>query len=79
MKIGNDTHLKMLGLCELAKHHGKAMVDIEKMLGLLLNEPDDGCGYYGHISDCLYEDDPAAHLMRALKITVVDVQKQADG
>ena len=61
--------LQVMGLCEVVKRQVRAIKETEATLAELLAVPDDGDGYYGHVSDCIYEDDPFKHLSRLLTTT----------
>ena len=69
-------YLQMMGLCELAKGCRNRHSDIEVTLAELLGVKDDGGGYYGHVSDAMFEDDPADFIMRRLKLTKPVLTKQ---
>ena len=66
--ISESDYFKMLGLCALAKEHVKILNYIEAALGEMFPDHDQGNGYYGHISDAIFEDDPANHIIDRLKL-----------
>jgi hypothetical protein len=69
-KISQGDYLKVVGLLHLAHGYYQKTEDIIKATAGLLGEEGDN-GYYGHISDLIYEDaNDADSLLKALGIKV---------
>lgn len=70
MEISKEKYYQIVGLLTLCKSYTKKIDDITRTLAEIVNEPDDGGSYFGHVSDCIYEDDPVNYLLDRLDIEV---------
>lgn len=69
-EISWSDYLKVVGLFHLAHECYQKTEDIVKAVAELVDEKGDE-GYYGHVSDCIYEDiNDADELLRRLAIKI---------
>lgn len=60
----------IVGLLELARSHRDKLQDIEETMAEVLDAPEEYNNYYGHISDSVWENYSADHLLKIMDIEV---------
>lgn len=73
-EITYKEYLAVIGLLELAKQYNAKLQDLERSLASILNEfieDNSFDGYYGHVSDAIYEGYSAKELLDRLQIMVI--------
>ena len=70
--ITKDEYYQIIGLLTLGRNFRDKIVDVEKSLGELIEVEEDN-GYYGHVSDAIYENYSVNHLLKLLEIGTVDL------
>jgi hypothetical protein len=65
MKLKRTEYLQVVGLLALAPRHNQALKDIEEAIAAVVGEEPDG-GYYGHVSDAVYNGYSADKLLAKL-------------
>jgi hypothetical protein len=68
--VSKDEYICLVGLLTLASYHQHQIRDIERSMASLLEVQGDEFGYYGHVSDSLYEDYDAMELLKKLGISI---------
>ena len=69
-QITKSEHLQLIGLSVLAKNHMKELAEIERAMAEILNVPNEGGRYYGHVSDMIYSDITLEETLVRLQVKV---------
>lgn len=71
--ISRDEFYKLHGLMALALEHYAALKVIERAAAAIVGEPEDGTGYFGRVSDEVWNGETdVGSLLRGLNIVVED-------
>ncbi len=69
--ISRAKYLQLEGLLVLAKRHTAALREIEAAAADLTGQPEEGGGYFGHVTDAMSEPNiTAEELLRKMEIAV---------
>lgn len=69
--ITHDAFVRVVGLYALAAEHARSLRTLERVIANTLDEPDDGYGYFGHVSDEIFEKSPNPRdVLRRMNIEV---------
>lgn len=70
--ISKHDYYSAVGLGQLAKDKNAELKTIEEALAKLMGVEDEGYGYYGHVSDFVYNDSDIKTLLKNLEIKVLN-------
>ena len=76
--ITKREYLMLEGLLVLRDRCRDEHERIEKAVAELLDVPEEGTGYYGRVSDYMFDKDGAKELMNVLKISLKGKKKKDD-
>jgi len=69
--ISKQDYYKLLGLGVLAKQYCNSIDDVTAAIADIVGETNES-GYFGHASDCIWDNDPASYIVKAMEIEVLD-------
>lgn len=75
-EITYEEYLAVVGLLELAKQYNAKLQDLEHSLASILGEFIDdtpAIGYYGYVSDAIYEGYSAQELLDRLQVMIIPI------